>query len=55
VEPDDLPDAYQTALELRAAGFDHARIAEVLDVDEAAIPNLLRLADAKASRVRSER
>ena len=51
VEPDDLPDVYLVALELRAAGLDHAEIAERIDVDEAAIENLLHLADAKASRV----
>lgn len=51
MELDDLPDVYQAALELRAAGLDHADIADRIDVDEAAIANLLHLADAKASRV----
>jgi len=51
VELHDLPDVYHVALELRAAGLDHAQIAERIDIDEAAIANLLHLADAKASRV----
>ena len=44
-----LPPAYATALRLRSAGGTNAEIARCLDIDEDAIPALLRLADAKVA------
>lgn len=42
-----LPQTYATALRLREAGADDARIAECLELEVAAVGPLLRLASAK--------
>jgi orotate phosphoribosyltransferase-like protein len=47
---DPVPAPYRRAVELRAQGCDEREIAEQLDVDCAAVPLLLRLADAKVAR-----
>jgi hypothetical protein len=51
VDPlDGLPDAYATALRLRAAGCTDEMIAERLAVEPEAVAPLLRIAEAKLAR-----
>ena len=45
-----LAAAYELALELEAAGVDHADLAEHLGIPVAAVGNLLAVAHAKAER-----
>jgi DNA-directed RNA polymerase specialized sigma24 family protein len=47
---DPVPEPYRRAVELRAQGCDEQEIAEQLGVDSAAVPLLLRLAEAKLAR-----
>jgi hypothetical protein len=49
-----LPRAYSLALRLRALGADDALVAECLDVEPAALPTLMAVAEAKLARVRGE-
>jgi DNA-directed RNA polymerase specialized sigma24 family protein len=46
-----LPPAYVQALHLLSQGWDEQRIASELAVDEAAVGPLLRLAEAKLTRL----
>ena len=47
---DPVPEPYRRAMELRAQDCDEQQIAEQLGVDSAAVPLLLRLAEAKVAR-----
>ncbi|HEY1737268.1 MAG TPA: hypothetical protein VGI86_01080 [Acidimicrobiia bacterium] len=49
---DALPDAYATALRMRAAGATTDDLAHGLNIDRDAVPALLRLADAKLAEPR---
>ncbi len=52
---DQLPEPYAQALRLQRAGLGFAEIAEAVDVPPEAIETLLRLAEAKLSRLNQPR
>lgn len=49
---DELPELYARGLRLARSGQDDAGIATELGIEQAAVPSLLRLAEAKLARVR---
>lgn len=51
----ELPDLYALGLRLRRSGLDATAIAGRLGIEPAAVPSLLRLAEAKLARVLSDR
>lgn len=52
---DELPELYALGLRLRRSGLDAAAIAGRLGIEPAAVPSLLRLAEAKLARALSDR
>ena len=51
---DELPELYAFGLRLHRAGVDHAGIAARLNIEPAAVPSLLGLAEAKLARILRE-